>query len=394
MEDWISRDKECILPTYARLPIVPMDGEGCYLIDVYEKQYLDLFSGLGVNVLGYNNSVIGEVMLEYSSRPLHLSNFYYNTKAIELAEGVIRSAFKGKVFYTNSGTEAVEAMIKYVFKYGQERAKKGIISFKGSFHGRTLGALKLTRQASVMQEFPVTDYPVYQLDMGDSEGLKSLVQNNNPAAIVFECLAGSGGIHQAPYSYVKEIESLCREHRILLCVDEIQTGMGRTGKVFAYQNYDIRPDIITFAKGVGGGLPLGGMLVSDDISEFFKAGDHGTTFGPNYLACALGSKVLNTVSCRDFLENVTKKGEYIKNRMVELRIKYPEIIGEIRGMGLMLGIDLNYDCKKLQHEFLEHQVLVNITGHNVLRLLPPLIIEYTDIDYFISTFDKILSDLK
>ncbi len=389
-KDWINLDKEYILPTYERLPIVVKNAKGMIITDEEDNEFLDLFSGLAVNVLGHCHSEIQKEIQKQSKDFLHISNIFYSKPAIELARKIAKNTYKGKVFFTNSGTESTEAAIKYIHKYGQSNNKKGIIVLKNSFHGRSLGAIKLTRMASIQQDFPTINMPVYELEREDLSSLETIVAKYNPAALLFEPILGSGGIQVISKEFMENAKNLCEKHNVLYCLDEIQSGMGRTGKLFAYQHTNVTPDILLFSKGFGGGLPLGGILVKEEISNYFKAGDHGTTFAPNPLSAALGSKTID-ILYEEIMENVEEQSFYLYNELSKLKQQFPSFIGDIRGKGLMVGIDLLKDPKKMQNELFDNKILANITSGNVLRLLPPLIIKKDNIDYFINVLNKIFS---
>jgi len=269
--------------------------------------------------------------------------------------------------------------------------KSGMIVLKNSFHGRTLGALKLTRMHSMQQDFPMTDLPVYELDGEDLNELENMILAHNPAALLFEPILGSGGIQVITKEFMENARDLCKKHNVLYCIDEIQTGMGRRGKLFAYQHTNVIPDILLFSKGFGGGLPLGGILVKEEYGNYFKPGDHGTTFAPNPLSAALGNKTIDLLY-GGIIENVEEKSTYLYEQLSKLKEQFPSFIGDIRGKGLMIGIDLLTDPKKVQQQLFDHRILANITNGNVLRLLPPLIIQKDDIDYFISTLSTILNN--
>ncbi|SCY02356.1 aspartate aminotransferase family protein [Alkaliphilus peptidifermentans] len=392
-EKWIQLDAEYLLPTYDRLPIVVEKAKGMYITDEDGQSYLDLFSGLAVNILGHCHPLLVEELEKQSQQFSHISNFLYNKPAILLAETLVQNSFAGKIFFANSGAESTEAAIKYIHKYGKDKGKNGIIVFKNSFHGRTSGAMKLTRMASVQQDFSTIDEAVYELDEQDIEKLKDIILNQKPAAFLFEPISGSGGIEVITKEFMEAAEALCKEHGVLYCVDEIQTGMGRTGKLFAYQHTSVKPDILLFAKGVGGGLPLGGILVANEISHYFKVGDHGTTFAPNPVSASLGLKTIEILQ-NGLINEVPGKELYLINKLKEVKEQFPQYIGEIRGKGFMLGVVINGNANQLRLQFMERNILVNITNGNILRLLPPLIINYDEIDTFVNYLIEILTEWK
>ncbi len=393
MEKWIDREEKTILNTYNRMPLVVSHGKGCYLYDESGKQFLDMFSGLAVNALGHCHPELVREGKKQLEKHLHISNFFYCKQGIALGEALVSRSFPGKVFFTNSGTEGVEAAIKYLFNIGKKKGRRGIVSLSGSFHGRTLGALGLTRIPSVSKDFPVADYPVYEVSRRDLGDLESLFQKERPVGIILELVSGSGGIEVTPREDMKRISKLCEKYEVILCIDEIQTGIGRTGKFFAYQHYDLTPDMVIFAKAIGGGNPLGGILVHENIDGYFLPGDHGTTFGPSPLSAAMGRKVLEIID-EEFLVTVEGKSRLLMEGLKDLQERFPESIGEIRGKGLMMGIEIKEDPSKLKDRFLEQGVLVNIAAQNVLRLLPPLIINEEEIREFLTVFESCLKKSK
>ena len=393
METWIDREEKTLLNTYSRMPIVISRGEGCYLYDEEGRKHLDMFSGLAVNALGHCHPELIRVGKEQLEKYLHVSNFFYCKQGVLLGEALIRRSFPGKVFFTNSGTEGVEAAVKYLFKIGEKKGRRGIVSLEGSFHGRTLGALGLTKIPSVSRNFPTMNYPVYEISRETLGELEALFIKFQPVGIILELISGSGGIEVLAESDMNKISKLCAQYDVVLCIDEIQTGIGRTGKFFAYQHYGFTPDLVIFAKAVGGGSPLGGIIVNQNIDGYFSPGDHGTTFGPNPLGAAMGRKVLEIID-DDFLSAVSKKSQWMQEGLKELQQKFPESLGEIRGKGLMMGIDLKVDPSVLKAAFMKEQVLINITATSVLRLLPPLIISKGEIGKFLTVFEGCLEKLQ
>ncbi|MCM3713022.1 aspartate aminotransferase family protein [Halalkalibacter oceani] len=398
MSNWIERDKQAVMSTYGRLPIVIAKGEGNYLIDEDGKKYLDLFTGLAVNILGHSHPAVLKALHEQGDQFLHISNVFYNKPAITLAEKLTKLSIAGKVFFTNSGAESTEAAVKLIHKWtkrqGEER--RGIVVMKKSFHGRTLGALKLTRQPGVYQDFPVTDVPVYEVEPGDSAALETIFQQHQPAAIIAEPLLGSGGIVPLSSSYLQAMEALCRQYGVLLCMDEIQTGVGRTGTFFAYQDAGIEPDVILFAKGIGGGLPLGGIIAAEKLADLFQPGDHGTTFAPSPLSAALGNAVIDVLIGQQQLERGKEAADLLLTSIYELQKRYPHFINEVRGKGMMLGIVLDLEpahVKAIQRGLLEQGVMVDVTQQTIIRLLPPLTLSEEDIEVFITKLEQQLADV-
>jgi acetylornithine aminotransferase len=393
VSDWIERDQQIIMSTYGRLPIVIDRGEGNYLFDEEGKKYLDLFTGLAVNILGHSHPEIIKALTEQSSKFLHISNYFYNKPAITLAESLVTHSIKGKVFFANSGAEATEAALKFVHKWAkeQEQEHRGVVVLKKSFHGRTLGALKLTRQAGVYQDFPVTDIPVYEVEPHDVVALEEIFKQNSPAAMILEPVLGSGGIVTLETEYLQTISKLCKKYNVLCCMDEIQTGVGRTGKFFAYQHAEIEPDVILFAKGIGGGLPLGGIIVSERYAHVFKPGDHGTTFGPSPLSAALGNAVIDVLFNQGQLEKGSNIAKRLHQSMDDLKEKHSNVISEIRGKGMMLGLVMNIDgkmVKDIQRQLLDEGIMVDVTQQTIIRLLPPLTLTSEEVDWFKEKFEE------
>ncbi|MED4586057.1 acetylornithine transaminase [Brevibacillus choshinensis] len=394
--DWRSLDEQYIVSTYKRLPIAIAKGEGNYLYDTNGKGYLDLFTGLAVNVLGHSHPRILKALHEQGEQFLHISNVFLNQPAIRLAQRLIEQTIAGKVFFTNSGAEATEAAIKLIHKWtkAEGAGRDGIVVLRNSFHGRTLGAVRLTRQAHVYQDFPQPDIPVYELDVEDTEGLRALCQEAKPAAVLMEPVLGSGGVVPLSESFLRDVQAICQEEGMLFAMDEIQTGMGRTGKLFAYQHAGVKPDLILFAKGVGGGLPLGGVIAGTQLMNQFKPGDHGTTFAPSPLSAALGNAVLDELLDPCFVASVDEVIEYLWSGLEALRSRLPQQLQALRGKGMMVGIPLSVtpeEASRLQSDLLAEGILVDVTQKTIVRLLPPLTLTKVDVDRFLEVFTRQLT---
>jgi acetylornithine/N-succinyldiaminopimelate aminotransferase len=392
MNEWQRLDQQYILPTVNRLPIAIERGEGNYLIDTDGKRYLDLFTGLAVNILGHSHPAILSALEEQGKRFLHISNLFLNPPAIRLARRLVENSFPGKVYFANSGAEATEAAVKLIHKWtrAEGTGKEGIVVLKNSFHGRTLGALRLTRQPAVYQDYPQPDFPVHEVEPNNTEELIRACETHQPAAILVEPILGAGGVLPLSEAYLKTIGKLCKTHNLLCCIDEIQTGMGRTGTLFAYQQTGLQPDLLLFAKGVGGGLPLGGIIAGQRLAHLFRPGDHGTTFAPSPLGAALGNAVLDVLLEEGGLEKGRQAAEYLWQRLRALRQKHPNVIRDIRGKGMMIGIHTGRspeEIRRLMLELLEEGILVNVTAQTVIRLLPPLTLTREEIDRFADTLD-------
>ncbi|WP_019120783.1 aspartate aminotransferase family protein [Brevibacillus massiliensis] len=398
MDDWRSLDQQYLMSTYKRLPIAIAKGEGNYLYDVEGKAYLDLFTGLAVNVLGHSHPAIVSALREQGEKFLHISNVFLNPPAIRLAQRLVEHSIKGKVFFGNSGAEATEAAIKLIHKWTVREAngRSGVVVLKNSFHGRTLGALRLTRQAHVYQDYPSPAFPVFEIEAQDVDELVAVFERERPAAVLMEPILGSGGIITLSESYLQEVERLCRENGTLFCIDEIQTGMGRTGKLFAYQHAGIAPDLILFAKGVGGGLPLGGVIAGERLMDLFGPGDHGTTFAPSPLSAALGNAVLDVILEPTFMEQSNQTAAYLRERLSRLVEDNPACFAEIRGKGMMLGLQMKLAAEqvsRIQGELLAAGILVDVTQKTIVRLLPPLTLTPVEADRFAEALAEITAKL-
>ena len=381
-------EQEFLLQTYQRIPLEISHGDGVYLFTKDGKKYLDFFSGLGVNALGYGNNKIIQAIEEQVNKFIHLSNYYINEPQLELAQRLVKYSGLSKVFFTNSGTEAVEASLKLIRKAcGPD---KKIVSFSNSFHGRTYGSLSLTSKEKYKRAFAPLLPNIIQLDFNNVEMLKANA-DENIAAVFIEFIQGEGGINVASNEFVETLQQLRNKFGFILVADEIQSGIGRTGKPFAYNHFNFNPDLVVVAKAIGGGLPLGALIASEKYSNIFESGEHGSTFGGNPVACSAGIVVLDQVFENGLMRNVYEIGEYFKNELKRLKSKYSELIKDIRGMGFMLGIELIKPCSKQVQEFRDRGILVNCTSENVIRILPPLISSKQDINYFLNVFNDLLS---
>jgi acetylornithine/N-succinyldiaminopimelate aminotransferase len=389
MSNIFEKENEFFLSTYKRIPIEIERGEGVYLYNKLGNKYLDFFSGLAVNALGYAHPDINKAIGQQISKYSHLSNFFITEPQITFAEKILKYSGMSGIFLTNSGTEANEGVIKIIRKV-KGREKK-IYTFTGSFHGRTYGALTLTASEKYQRGFEPLLQNIEYVRFNDTEDLQNKVDNNT-AALFIEFIQGEGGIFPASEEFVKIIEKLRKKFSFLLVADEIQCGIGRTGKAFGYNHYNVKPDIVVIAKSAGGGLPLGAILVSIELKEILAAGDHGTTFGGNPVACAAGNVVLEKVFEEGLLKKISNNGNYLIDLLSKLKEDFPKDIQEIRGKGYMIGIEHNYECAKLVEDFRSRGVLVNCTNKNVIRILPPLIAEKEHIDLFISTYRTILKE--
>ena len=365
-------------------------GEGVHLITENGTKYLDFFSGLAVNALGYNHPAINNAIKKQIERFIHLSNYFVADVQIMFAQKIAGISGMSKVFLTNSGTEAVEAAVKLIRKI--KGPDKTIFSLSHSFHGRTYGALSLTDRGKYKAGFqplpPNTDIIIFN----DINDLQKKITSNT-AAVFIEFIQGEGGINEASKDFINKLFELKDHIGFAIAADEIQTGIGRTGEPFAFNHYNVEPDILLVAKSVGGGLPLGAILTKREYDNAFTPGSHGSTFGGNPVSCAAGLAVLNEIFETDLLSNVNRNGKYFINQLKEIQKMFPEYIKDVRGKGFMIGVELSRDCSTVVTELRKRNVLANCTNECVLRILPPLIATKTDIDFFLYNFHETLKTL-
>ncbi len=387
-------EKKYIVNTYNRQPgLTPcfVKGEGSYLWDNSGKKYLDFLGGLAVNVIGHCNPAVVEAISDQAARLIHTSNLYYSGPQAELAEVMVESSMPGgRVFFANSGAEANEAAIKLARKNKTERYK--IITAKNSFHGRTLATVTATGQPKYYEPFaPVVEGFSYGMfnDLGSFEGLV----DDQTAAIMIEPIQGEGGVYVAKESFIKGLRSLCDREGILLIFDEVQCGMGRTGKLWAFENYGITPDLLTVAKGLGGGLPIGAMLASEPYREVLQPGDHASTFGGNPVVCRAALAVLKILLQEGFLEEVAEKGVYLKQEFEKMIAIYPALVKEYRGRALMCALELKKpEAKKILGKCMDEGLLINAIGDYTLRFLPPLTTSNSELEDGLTIVRQILSE--
>jgi acetylornithine aminotransferase len=373
-KDLFDKEKQFFFHTYKRLSLDIERGEGVYLIAKDGRRYLDFFGGLAVNALGYNHPRINEAIQRQVHRYLHLSNYYVQDSQVKLAEKLISVSGYTKLFFSNSGTEAIEGALKLARKWGKEKGKVHLFGLSNSFHGRTMGALSLTERPKYRDGYEPFLPNVSHLSFNDVNDLRKNV-NERTLGVVLEVIQGEGGINVISKEYAEELKLLREKFGFLLIADEIQSGIGRTGKFFAFEHFDLRPDIVVVAKAIGGGLPLGAFLGNEKVGEVFTYGVHGTTFGGNPVACAAGLALLEEVVDGGLMRHAGEIGEVIKSGARKLQGEFPQVIREVRGSGCMLGIDLTMDGQPIVDELQGRGVLINCTNTTVLRLLPPLIVE-------------------
>ena len=392
----ITRDQESYLPVFSRYPIVLDHGDGSYVWDVNGRKYLDALGGIAVNVLGHNYAPLVNAIGDQAKRLIHVSNLYYTEPQADATAKLSGLTAGGKVFFGNSGAEANEGAIKAARKYAHtiRPNKSQIITALGSFHGRTIATLTATGQEKFHRGFEPLPQGFDYVPFNDIAALETQM-NENTAAVMLEPIQGEGGVRTPADGYLQQVRELCDKYDALLIFDEIQTGMGRTGSFYAYEMYGVTPDIVTLAKGLAGGVPTGAFIVTEKIAAAFHAGDHGSTFGGNPLACAAANVVLNTIANDDFLAGVRDVGAHFKQALTNLQKKYPAHIVEVRGTGLILGMEMkeSEDAAAIVRRMLEQGVIINCTAGNVLRFIPPLIFSKNEVDELIAVLDHCVLDI-
>jgi acetylornithine aminotransferase len=381
-----------LMKTYKRLPVVLKKGRGCRVWDENDREYIDFIAGIAVCNLGHAHPEIARAVFEQAQRLVHVSNLYYTIPQVEVAEILTAKSFADRVFFCNSGAEANEAAIKLARKYfkenGQPRRYR-IVSMERSFHGRTMAALSATGQEKIRKGFDPVLEGFEFVPFNDLEALKSRVDDTT-CAVLLEPIQGEGGIRCPDESFLQNVRRLCDETGTLLILDEIQTGMGRTGKLFAHEHYGMAPDIMTLAKALANGLPMGAMLATDRIAEAFGAGSHASTFGGTPLVCAAAREVLRLMTEGRLLENCRSTGAYFLDKLHDLKAAHGQI-EEVRGRGLLLGLKLSVDAAPIVRACMEEGFLINFVQEKVLRFAPPLIVTPAEVDALISTLDEILA---
>ncbi|HYM20683.1 MAG TPA: acetylornithine transaminase [Candidatus Kapabacteria bacterium] len=379
------REHQALFHTYDRLTIGAVThSEGSYIYTDKGK-YLDLISGLGVNALGYSHPKIISAIEDQARRYLHLSNLYLQEPQISLAEKIKQQSGFAKVFFCNSGTEAVEGALKLARKYGSGIGKFEIIGLENAFHGRTFGALSVMDKPKYRNGFT----PLVEGMHSVSADKLDMALSERTAAIILEVIQGEGGIRPISSEFVSLLHKLRDTYGCLIIADEIQSGIGRTGSFFAFEQYGLIPDIVVAAKALGGGLPLGAIIANDDVASAFTPGVHGTTFGGNALSCTAGNVVLDEIG-NGLMQYVKEISEWLFAKLHALKAAYPDQISEIRGSGLMIGIEVKTDAKKIHQALLERGFITNVTAGNVLRLLPPLVITKNELSSFVNSLAELL----
>ena len=378
-----------LMHTYGRFPAALDHGKGATLWDIDGKKYIDLTSGIGVSSLGHDNEALVSALNEQAHKLLHASNLYLTEPMVQVAKELVNSCGMGKIFFSNSGAEANEGMIKLARKYSYDKYGEGrnkIITLKQSFHGRTVTTLKATGQEKFHQYFyPFTEGFDYAA-ANDIEELKDKA-DDSVCAVMIELIQGEGGVLPLDKEYVQQAAEFCRAKDILFLIDEVQTGIGRTGSLFCYEQYGVKPDVVSMAKGLGGGVPVGAVMASEICADVLGAGTHGTTFGGNPFCCAAARTVLSVVNKPEFLKEVQRKGEYLKNAILAIG---SDKIKTVRGMGLMLGIVVDKESRTgMVNRLLEKGVLALTAGEETIRLLPPLVISYEEMDSAVAVMKEV-----
>ena len=388
----IEETEKYYLPVFGRYPMVMELGQGCRVWDNEGNEYVDAFAGIAVNSLGYNHPVLVKAISEQASKLMHCSNLYYTEIQAKALRVVAEATGMDRIFFANCGAEGNEGAMKLARKYGVSKAptKYKIISADESFHGRTFDTLAATGHDYYHVGYGPLSPGHVLVPYGDIKALEAQM-DDDVCAVLLEPIQGEGGVHVPPAEYLQQVRALCDKHDALLIFDEVQTGVARTGKWFAYMHSGVKPDILTFAKGIGGGFPVAGFAVPERLAHVFKPGDHGGTFGGNPLACAAVYATLTTIKSEGLVDKVAEKGEYFKNELRKLQEKYPDKVTDVRGCGLMLGMEFAGEGKPIVESCLSNNVIVNCTAGNVIRIVPPLIISREEIDIVVAALDKALA---
>lgn len=389
------RTSKSVMNTYGRYPLALARGKGCLLYDLDGREYLDLLAGIAVTNLGHCHPEVTQAMCAQASELVHVSNLFFQEPQVALAEALIATWRPGRVFFCNSGAEANEGAIKLARRYmrkvkNQDRFE--IVTLSGSFHGRTLATLTATGQDKVKEGFDPLPQGFVTVEAGNLEAMAAAITDKT-AAVLLEAVQGEGGVKPFPAEYLKGVQALCREKGVLFIVDEIQTGMCRTGKWWAHQNYGLEPDVITIAKGLANGLPMGAVLATEEVASGFEPGSHATTFGGGPVVAAAACKVVEIMNRDRMPERAARMGDFAKALFADVAEDNPGKIAQVRGLGLMIGIDLAIDGQKVWEELIKRGFILNLTQGTVLRLLPPLTIGQEDLQRFAQALGDVLSDM-
>lgn len=387
-------DQEYFLPVFGeRMPVCFTHGEGVYLYDSDGKKYTDFLAGIAVNALGYSDEGFKTALKQQVDRLLHISNYFYIEPQAKLAEALCVRTGYSKVFFGNSGSEANECAIKLAKKYAFEKGSKSanFVSLSGSFHGRTIAALTATGQDKFHAPFEPGTFSYQYVEPNDIGAVRSAI-NQDTCGVLLEVIQGEGGVFPLDTAYIQEVRRLCDDNDALLIIDEVQSGMGRTGKFLAQEWHGVRADVVTLAKALGGGVPIGACLANEKAAEAFGPGDHGSTFGGNYLACVAGEYMVNAVDAAA-MDRITETGAYFMQALKRLQQKYPAIITDVRGKGLLIGAQLadGHDPMDFKKQMLERGFVIATAGRNCLRFVPPYIIGKEHIDALVNALDELLA---
>ena len=380
--------------TYARYPVLLVKGKGTRVWDLEGEEYLDFVSGLAVCNLGHCHPKVVKAIQDQAEKLIHVSNFYYIEPQIQLASLLCKHSFADKVFFCNSGAEANEGAMKLARKYAKEKTGRDryeIITMERSFHGRTLATLTATAQEKFHKGYEPLMPGFKYVPFNDIQAVKSAIDSKT-CAVMLEPIQGEGGVNCPSEGYLKTLREICDEKELLLIFDEVQVGMGRTGKLFAYEHDGIEPDLLTLAKSLAGGVPIGALLIKKGVADSFRPGDHASTFGGNPLATAAGVAAFTTILEEGMLENCQKMGDYFLSQLEAIQKKFP-FVKEVRGKGLILGIELNMDGSSIVKEMLRKKILINCTMGNVLRFLPPLIVIKEEVDRVIKALEEVFEGI-
>ena len=393
MEDIVKTGEKVLMHTYSRFPLVFEKGEGVYLYDENGKKYLDFVAGIAVNDLGYNDEGLNKALEEQMHKLYHVSNLYYTKANVEAAKTLVDNSALDRVFFCNSGAEATEAALKlsrlYAYKFRNKETK--IIAMNNSFHGRTFGSITATGQLKYQKGLGPILPGVVHVPFMDFEAIEKEAKSG-ACGIIIEPVQGEGGIRPASKEFLQKVRALCDELDILLIFDEVQCGIGRSGYLFAYEYFDVVPDVVCMAKGLGGGFPIGAILVKEEKAKGFEPGNHASTFGGNALASTASKYVLNKIINENILDNVKEQGIYLKSKLEQLKEKY-DFINDVRGIGLMLGMEFEFPVSDIINKAIDKGLLLLNSGQNIIRFVPPLIISKDEIDEGITILDSILQEI-
>lgn len=392
----VEKDKKYFMNTFGdRTPVAFEYGKGMYLYSTDNKKYLDFLGGIAVSALGHSHPTLVDAIKEQAGKLIHCSSLYYIENQAKLAEEICMNSCADKIFFSNSGAEANEGAIKLARLYHKKKGRDDrfeIITLENSFHGRTLATIAATGQNKYKQPFSPLTPKFKSIPMNNLDALNKAVDKHT-CAVMLEPIQGESGVNPVTADYIKSVRNICTQNDIVLIFDEVQCGMGRTGKMFAYEHFDVEPDVFTLAKALGGGFPIGAVCAKDNFAAAFSPGDHGSTFGGNPLACAAGLAVFKVFKEEALAENSEKMGEYLKSSLADLKSKF-SIITEVRGNGLMIGIEFNESiAQEIKNKMFDKNILVGNVKYSIIRLLPPLIVEKKHIDALCEALEDVITEI-